>query len=143
MVPKVLSISELTAAVGASPGRGRGNGTVLAMANSQVARREIKVARVLSRMADHHGGRQPHTSTWPRRICGANYLLHPRRGALVAICLTAWVYSHGWNDASSNAGKQSRLNFCIFETALRCFTRPGNPMSVRRVPVRKSKEKRG
>ena len=52
--------SELTAAAGASHGRGRGNGTVVAMANSQVARREVKVARVLSRMANQHGGRQPH-----------------------------------------------------------------------------------
>ena len=50
MAPKLPSISELTAAAGASPGRGRGNGTVAAMASSQVARREVKVARVLSRM---------------------------------------------------------------------------------------------
>ena len=50
MVPKLPSISELTAAEGAGLGRGRGNGTVAAMANSQAARREVKVAKVLSRM---------------------------------------------------------------------------------------------
>src|SRR6478672_3825856 len=44
------------------------------MANSQVARREVKVARALSRMADHHGGRQPHPSTWPSRYAGPFFI---------------------------------------------------------------------
>jgi hypothetical protein len=44
------------------------------MANSQVARREVKVARALSRMADHHGGRQPHPSTWPSQYAGPFFI---------------------------------------------------------------------